>query len=48
MASMGAHALLALGVQREIDHHDAVLLHNADEQDDADQRDHAEIRAGRR
>ena len=37
------HALLALGVEREIDHHDAVLLHDADQQDDADQGDDAEI-----
>src|ERR1017187_5990992 len=37
------HAFLALGVQGEIDHHDSVLLHDADEQDDADQRDDAEI-----
>ena len=35
----------ALGFEREVDHHDRVLLHDADEQDDADQRDDAEIRA---
>ena len=32
---------------REIDHHDAVLLDDADQQDDADQRDHAEVEAER-
>ncbi len=37
------HALFALRVEREIDHHDGVLLHDADQQDDADQRDDAEI-----
>jgi hypothetical protein len=26
-------------VEREVDHHDRVLLHDADQQDDADQRD---------
>ena len=35
--------LIALGLQREIDHHDGILLHNADEQDDADDGDHVEI-----
>ena len=33
----------ALGLEREVDHHDRVLLDDADEQDDADERDHAEI-----
>ncbi len=37
------HALLALRFQGEVDHHDAVLLDDADEQDDADQRDHAQV-----
>ena len=32
-----------LGRQREVDHHDRVLLHDPDEQDDADERDDAEI-----
>ena len=32
-----------LGDDGEIDEHDAVLLHDTDEQDDADQRDQAEI-----
>ena len=31
-------------VEREINHHDRVLLDDADQQDDADQRDHAEFR----
>ena len=30
---------------REVDHHDAVLLDDADQQDDADQRDQAEVEA---
>ena len=33
----------ALGVEREVDHHDRVLLDDADQQDDADQRDDAEL-----
>jgi hypothetical protein len=37
---------LALGVEREVDHHDRVLLHDADQQDDADDRDHVEVVAG--
>ena len=37
------HTFLALRLQGKIDHHDAVLLHNADEQDQANQRNHAEI-----
>ena len=40
-------AFRALGVQREVDHHDGVLLHDADEQDDADQRNQREVVAGR-
>ena len=43
MASCGGLAFLALGFEREVDHHDGVLLHDADQQDDADQRDDAEI-----
>ena len=31
-------AVLALGDRREVHHHDAVLLHEADEHDDADER----------
>ena len=38
-----SHALLPLGLEREIDHHDGVLLDDADQQDDPDQRNHAEI-----
>ena len=38
-------ALRALRLQREVDHHDGVLLHDADQQDDADQRDHAQVGA---
>ena len=36
-------AALPLSFQGEVDHHDAVLLHNADQQDDADNRHHAQI-----
>ena len=39
----GVLALLALGFQGEIDHHDAVLLHDADQQDDADDGDDVQI-----
>ena len=35
----------ALGVKREVDHHDRVLLHDADQQDDADDRDDIEFMA---
>ena len=41
-----ALALLALGVEGEVDHHDGVLLHDADQQDDADDADHAQVLAG--
>ena len=34
---------LALQIEREVDHHDAVLLHDADQQDDADDRDDIQI-----
>src|SRR5258708_6781759 len=36
---------LALGFQREVNHHDGVLLHDADQQDDAYQSDDAEFGA---
>jgi len=35
--------LVALGRDGEVDHHDAVLLDDADQQNDADQRDQAEV-----
>ena len=35
----GTESFVALGVEREIHHHDRVLFHDADEQDDADRRD---------
>ena len=44
MASSGGLPSFALRFEREIDHHDGVLLHDADQEDDADQRDDAEIR----
>ena len=36
-------AFLALRFQRKVDHHDGVLLHDTDQQNDSDQRDDAEI-----
>ena len=38
-------SVLALAFQREVHHHDAVFLHDADQQDDADDGDHAQILA---
>ena len=40
-------ALLALGVEREVDHHDRVFLHDADQKDDSDDGDDGEVVAGR-
>ena len=37
------HAPLPFTFQGEVDHHDAVLFHDADQQDDADDRHHAQI-----
>ena len=37
MASSGAEAFVALGVEGEIHHHDGVLLHDAHEENDADE-----------
>jgi len=37
----GRQVLLALG--RKVDHQDRVLLHDSDEQDDPDERDHAQL-----
>ena len=36
-------AVLALRFDREVDHHDAVLLHEPDEHDDADERVEAQL-----
>src|SRR4051812_41466185 len=36
-------ALVALRFERKIDHHDRVLLHDADQEHDPDQRDHVEV-----
>ena len=33
------------GLEREVDHHDGVLLHDADQQDDADDADDVEVHA---
>ncbi len=38
-----ALALLPLGGQSEVDHHDRVLLDDPDQEDDADQRDHGQV-----
>ena len=45
IASSGFLCSLALGFEREVDHHDRVLLDDADEQDEADERDDAEVGA---
>ena len=37
------HAILSLRCQSEINHHNRVLLHDSNEQDNADQRNNAEI-----
>jgi TetR/AcrR family transcriptional regulator len=37
------HAAVALRVEREVDHHDGVLLHDADQQQDADRRDQRQV-----
>ena len=47
IASAGPLALVALGMDREVDHHDRVLLHQADQEEHPDQRDHAELGAER-
>ena len=36
-------SFIALRLQRKIDHHNGVLLHNADQQNDADECNHAEL-----
>ena len=41
IASRGDMPCVALGLEREVDHHDRVLLHDAHQQHDADQRDRA-------
>ena len=43
---LAADALLALMLQREVHHHDGILLDDAHQQDDADQRDDGEGRPG--
>ena len=43
IACSGFEPALALGVEREVDHDDAVLLHDADQQDDPDQRDQRQV-----
>jgi adenylate kinase family enzyme len=40
-----ALALIALRVECEVDHHDRVLLDDADQQDDADDAHHAQVGA---
>ena len=42
---LGRHPFLAFGFERKIDHHDRVLFHDADEEDDADKRDQRKIDA---
>ena len=43
MASCAGKAAIALGDDGEVDEHNAVLFHDANEQDDADQCNQAEI-----
>jgi len=40
--------LIAFSHDREIDHHDSVLLDDADQQNDTDRRDQAEIKVKQR
>jgi len=40
---VGVLALVPLGGQSEVDHHDGVLLDNADQQNNANDRDNAEV-----
>ena len=40
---VGRHALMPLRLQREVDHHDRVLLDDAHQQNDADQADHRQV-----
>ncbi len=44
MASLGIHSLVALRGKRKIDHQDRILLDDADQQDDADERNHIQVR----
>ena len=39
----GRHASFALGLKGEVDHHNRILFHNADQQHYADDRDDVEI-----
>ena len=45
IASKGARPRAALSLEREVDHHDRVLLDDADQHQDADHRDDAEVEA---
>ena len=40
---LGRQTLVALGLDREVDHQNRVLLHDAHQQHDADQRDHRQV-----
>jgi len=43
MAYLRAFVFVAFGFEREVDHHDGVLFHNTDEQDDTNDGDDAQI-----
>jgi len=43
MASAGENALRVLDLQREVDHHDGVLLHDPNQHDDAHERVDVEL-----
>ena len=45
---LGAQPFAALGLERKVDHHDGVFLDNADQQDDADQRDDIKVVAAQK
>ena len=42
----GTQSFVSLSVEREIDHHDRVLFHDADKQDNSDDRDEIQLIAG--
>ena len=42
--NVGPLSAVAFGVEREVDHHDGVLLDDANQQDDADERDDRQLR----
>ena len=39
----GAHSMIPFRIEREIDHHDGILLDDADQQNDSDERNDAKL-----